>query len=134
MKNRITSYNVCYTKLLRRGRSPENFVGELEFLRDTYGVNVVMISDETPTLERHRWERILDLLIERNVGTKILMETRVDDILRDEDIMWKYQKADIDHIYRITSYNVCYTKLLRGNQPNHQGQQERPTQAFGQAH
>jgi anaerobic magnesium-protoporphyrin IX monomethyl ester cyclase len=82
-----------------RGRSPENFVGELEFLRDTYGVNVVMISDETPTLERQRWDRILDLLIERNVGTKILMETRVDDILRDEDIMWKYQKADIDHIY-----------------------------------
>jgi anaerobic magnesium-protoporphyrin IX monomethyl ester cyclase len=82
-----------------RGRSPENFVGELEFLRDTYGVNVVMISDETPTLERERWDRILDLLIERNVGTKILMETRVDDILRDEDIMWKYQKADIDHIY-----------------------------------
>ena len=82
-----------------RGRSPENFVGELEYLRDTYGVNVVMISDETPTLERERWEKILDLLIERNVGTKILMETRVDDILRDEDIMWKYQKAMIDHIY-----------------------------------
>jgi anaerobic magnesium-protoporphyrin IX monomethyl ester cyclase len=82
-----------------RGRSAENFVGELEFLRDTFGVNVVMISDETPTLDRHRWEKILDLLIERKVGTKILMETRVDDILRDEDIMWKYQKALIDHIY-----------------------------------
>lgn len=82
-----------------RGRSPENFVGELEFLRDAYGVNVVMISDETPTLDRQRWEKILDLLIERNVGTKILMETRVDDILRDEDIMWKYKDALIDHIY-----------------------------------
>lgn len=82
-----------------RGRSAENFVGELEFLRDTYGVNVVMISDETPTLNRKRWDRILDLLIERNVGTKILMETRVDDILRDEDIMPKYKKANIDHIY-----------------------------------
>lgn len=82
-----------------RGRSPENFVDELEYLRDTYGVNVVMLSDETPTLSRKRWERILDLLIERDVGTKILMETRVDDILRDEDIMWKYRKANIDHIY-----------------------------------
>ncbi|KAF0143351.1 MAG: anaerobic magnesium-protoporphyrin IX monomethyl ester cyclase [Nitrospirae bacterium] len=82
-----------------RGRSAENFVGELEFLRDTYGVNVVMISDETPTLNRKRWDRILDLLIERNVGTKILMETRVDDILRDEDIMPKYKEAHIDHIY-----------------------------------
>ncbi|MEW6108380.1 MAG: radical SAM protein [Nitrospirota bacterium] len=82
-----------------RGRSAENFVGELEYLRDTYGVSVVMVSDETPTLDRNRWERILDLLIARRVGTKILMETRVDDILRDEDIMWKYKKANIDHIY-----------------------------------
>jgi anaerobic magnesium-protoporphyrin IX monomethyl ester cyclase len=82
-----------------RGRTAEHFVRELEFLRDSYDVNVVMISDETPTLDRLRWEKILDLLIERNVGTKILMETRVDDIIRDEDIMWKYQKASIDHIY-----------------------------------
>ncbi len=82
-----------------RGRSAENFVSELEYLRDTYGVDVVMIADETPTLDRKRWERILDLLIERKVGTKILMETRVDDIIRDEDIMWKYKKALIDHMY-----------------------------------
>lgn len=82
-----------------RGRSPEGFVGELEYLRDTYGVNVVMLADETPTLDRLRWERILDLLIERRVGTRILMETRVDDIIRDEDIMEKYRAAMIDHIY-----------------------------------
>ena len=82
-----------------RGRSAENVVAELEYLRDTYGVNVVMFADETPTLDGKRWERILDLLIERRVGTKILMETRVDDIIRDEDIMWKYKEALIDHIY-----------------------------------
>lgn len=82
-----------------RGRNAEDFVNELEYLRDIFGVNVVMISDETPTLDRRRWERILDLLIERDVGTKILMETRVDDILRDEDIMWKYRKANVNHIY-----------------------------------
>lgn len=82
-----------------RGRSAENVVAELEHLRDTYGVNVVMFADETPTLDRKRWEEILDLLIERKVGTKILMETRVDDIIRDEDIMDKYRMANIDHIY-----------------------------------
>ena len=82
-----------------RGRSAENFVNELEYLRDLYGVNVVMISDETPTLSRKRWERILDLKIERGLDTKLLLETRVDDILRDEDIMWKYKKANVDHIY-----------------------------------
>jgi len=82
-----------------RGRSAENFVSELEFLRNTYGVNVVMIPDETPTLERQRWEKILDLKIERGLDTKLLLETRVDDIVRDEDIMWKYKEADVDHIY-----------------------------------
>jgi anaerobic magnesium-protoporphyrin IX monomethyl ester cyclase len=82
-----------------RGRSAENVVAELEHLRDAYGVNVVMFADETPTLDRRRWERMLDLLIERQVGTKILMETRVDDIIRDEDIMEKYRLANVDHIY-----------------------------------
>jgi anaerobic magnesium-protoporphyrin IX monomethyl ester cyclase len=82
-----------------RGRSPEHFVAELEHLKHTYGVNVVMIADETPTLSRQRWERILDLLIERKPGIKILMETRVDDIVRDENILWKYKEAEIDHIY-----------------------------------
>ena len=82
-----------------RGRSAENVVAELEHLRDTYGVNVVMFADETPTLDGKRWERILDLLIERRVGIKILMETRVDDIIRDEHIMDKYRLAEVDHIY-----------------------------------
>src|SRR5574341_8345 len=82
-----------------RGRSAENVVAELEHLRDAYGVNVVMFADETPTLDGKRWERILDLLIEREVCTKILMETRVDDIIRDERIMDKYRLAKVDHIY-----------------------------------
>lgn len=82
-----------------RARSAEHFVDELEYLRDVHGVNVVMLSDETPTLSRERWERILDLKIERGIDTKLLLETRVDDIVRDEDIMWKYKEAGVDHIY-----------------------------------
>ncbi|GAB4339623.1 MAG: radical SAM protein [Desulfobulbaceae bacterium] len=82
-----------------RARSPENFVAELEMLRDRFGVSVVMLADEIPTYDRHRWERILDLLIERRVGVELLMETRVDDIIRDGDIMEKYRRALVDHIY-----------------------------------
>lgn len=82
-----------------RGRSPEDLVGELAMLHETYGVGVVMFSDETPTLDRARWERILDLLIERDLGMRILMETRVDDVLRDEDILWKYHAAGVHHVY-----------------------------------
>jgi len=82
-----------------RARSAENFVAELEMLSEKYGVEVAMLSDELPTCDRQRWERILDLMIERHVPVKLLMETRVDDIIRDADIMWKYRRAGVDHIY-----------------------------------
>lgn len=82
-----------------RGRDPLKFVQELEHLRDTYGVRVTMLSDETPTSSRNRWEKILDLMIERGTGMEILMETRVDDILRDEAILPKYAQAGVSHVY-----------------------------------
>lgn len=82
-----------------RARSPGNFVDELEYLNSEYGVDVAMIADETPTFDRERWENILDLLVEKDLDIEILMETRVDDILRDKDIMDKYVKAGILHIY-----------------------------------
>lgn len=82
-----------------RMRSPENFVAELEMLRDNYGVGVAMLSDEIPTLNRRRWQKILDLMIARRVGVKLLLETRVDDIIRDEDIMDRYSAAGVEHIY-----------------------------------
>lgn len=82
-----------------RSRSPESVVAEMEMLRDRFGVGVVMFSDETPTLDPNRWRRLLDLLIEREVGMHLLMETRVDDVLRDRDIMPRYHEAGIRHIY-----------------------------------
>lgn len=82
-----------------RARSAENFVSELEMLNKKYGVEVAMLADEIPTFDRERWVRILDLMIERKVGVKLLMETRVDDILRDADIMDKYREAGVEHIY-----------------------------------
>lgn len=82
-----------------RGRKPENVVAEIEHLLRTYGVNVVLLPDEYPTKDRERWEKFLDLLIERDLNVSLLMETRVEDILRDKDILHKYRKAGIIHIY-----------------------------------
>ena len=82
-----------------RARSPERFVEELEALRDRYGVRVAMLSDETPTVDQPRWERMLDLLVERQVGVELLLETRVDDILRDEALLPRYREAGVSHIY-----------------------------------
>jgi len=82
-----------------RARSMESVTAEIELLVKQYGVEVFFISDEYPTADRERWERILDWLIERDLGALFLIETRVDDIVRDEDIMHKYRQAGIIHIY-----------------------------------
>ena len=99
-----------------RARTPANFVSELEYLRKKFGVNVVMIPDENPTFDRVRWERILDMLIERNLDIDLLMETRVEDVIRDRDILWKYKKAGIVHIYvGVESVNQATLDMFNKN-------------------
>lgn len=82
-----------------RSRSPEDLIRELQELRNVHKVDVVLLTDDYPTPDRVRWERFLDLLIEHNLGLRFLMETRAADIIRDKDILWKYKKAGIIHIY-----------------------------------
>ncbi len=82
-----------------RGRKPQNVVAEIAYLVREYNVGIFFIADEYPTRDRQRWEKILDLLIEKDLGASFLLETRVDDIVRDEDIIDKYRKAGIIHIY-----------------------------------
>jgi anaerobic magnesium-protoporphyrin IX monomethyl ester cyclase len=82
-----------------RARSPEDIVREMELLKEKHKVNVVLFTDDYPTPDRARWERLLDLLIEKDLGQYILMETRAADIIRDEDLLPKYRKAGIIHIY-----------------------------------
>lgn len=82
-----------------RARNPENVVKEIKFLKEVFNVNVFLIVDEYPTKDKNRWERFLDLLIQQELGIYLLMETRVEDIVRDKDILWKYKKAGIVHIY-----------------------------------
>ena len=82
-----------------RQRDPHKFVAEIEHLAVTYGINVFFIADEYPTNSRERWETILELLTEKNLDIHILLETCVQDILRDADILDRYRKAGILFIY-----------------------------------
>ena len=82
-----------------RARDPQKVVDEIAYLHETYGVNVFLITDEYPTSNRERWEAFLDLLIARELPVYLLMETRTPDVVRDRDIMWKYRKAGVVHIY-----------------------------------
>jgi anaerobic magnesium-protoporphyrin IX monomethyl ester cyclase len=97
-----------------RAVSAERFVDQLEMLRTRHGVDVAMIADEIPTLDAARWRRILDLLIERDLGTTLLLETRVDDILRDAELLPRYRRAGIEHIYvGVESVNQATLDLFR---------------------
>ncbi len=88
-----------FWKKIWRARKPGAVVDEIEMLKNTYGANVFLIVDEYPTSDRARWEEFLDLLIQRRLDVYLLMETRVEDIVRDKDILWKYRTAGIVHIY-----------------------------------
>jgi anaerobic magnesium-protoporphyrin IX monomethyl ester cyclase len=82
-----------------RARSPEDSVAEMRLLVEKYEVKAITMIDPYPTSDRKRWERLLDLLIEAKLGVMLLMETRVEDIVRDADILHKYREAGIIHLY-----------------------------------
>ncbi len=82
-----------------RARDPRCVAAEIEALQRDHGVDVVLLTDEYPTGDRPRWEAFLDRMIELDLGVDLLMETRVPDIVRDRDILWKYAKARVVHVY-----------------------------------
>ncbi|HJV66854.1 MAG TPA: radical SAM protein [Geomonas sp.] len=82
-----------------RCRKPENVIVEMRHLRDTYDIKFITLIDAYPTKIRDRWELFLDLLIEAKLGIYLLIETRVEDIIRDKDILHKYREAGIIHVY-----------------------------------
>ncbi|MHB8841779.1 MAG: B12-binding domain-containing radical SAM protein [Candidatus Aquicultor sp.] len=82
-----------------RARKPESIITELRMLKERFGVDTVEVADEYPTHDRSRWEYILDRLIEEDLGLELLVETRADDIVRDADILDKYARAGILHMY-----------------------------------
>jgi len=95
--------SLCSQRLFWRGdwraRKPENVVAEMRYLVDTYQVEFITLIDAYPTHDLERWERILDLLIEEKLPVHLLIETRVEDIIRDADILQKYHDAGIIHVY-----------------------------------
>jgi anaerobic magnesium-protoporphyrin IX monomethyl ester cyclase len=82
-----------------RCRKPEKVIEEMVHLVDTYQIGFFTLIDAYPTKHRDRWELFLDLLIERKLGVHLLIETRVEDIIRDADILHKYRDAGIIHVY-----------------------------------
>jgi anaerobic magnesium-protoporphyrin IX monomethyl ester cyclase len=82
-----------------RARDPRCVADEIAMLRRTHGADVVLLTDEYPTSDPARWEALLDRLIELDLGVDLLMETRVQDIVRDRALLPKYRRAGVVHVY-----------------------------------
>jgi anaerobic magnesium-protoporphyrin IX monomethyl ester cyclase len=93
----------CSQRLFWRGewraRDPVKVVAEMRHLVAQHRVQFITLIDAYPTRDRVRWERLLDLLIEARLGVSLLIETRVEDIIRDADLLPKYAAAGIIHVY-----------------------------------
>ena len=82
-----------------RARTPEDVIEEIRLLVSRYGVESITMIDPYPTSDRDRWERLLDLIIAEDFGVRLLMETRAEDVVRDADLLPKYRKAGVVHLY-----------------------------------
>jgi anaerobic magnesium-protoporphyrin IX monomethyl ester cyclase len=110
----------CSQRLFWRGewraRDPRKVVDEIRHLVTDYQVEFITMIDAYPTRSRERWIQILDLLIEAKLPVRLLIETRVEDIIRDADILSKYHDAGIIHVYlgAETSTDEMLSSLNKG--------------------
>jgi radical SAM superfamily enzyme YgiQ (UPF0313 family) len=74
-----------------RYRSPELVAEEIEHLHNTYGIKNIKIIDEMFILDEHHYMKIVDLLIEKNLGLNIWAYARVDTV--HEKTLAKMKKA-----------------------------------------
>ncbi|WP_018260146.1 magnesium-protoporphyrin IX monomethyl ester anaerobic oxidative cyclase [Methylobacterium sp. WSM2598] len=81
-----------------RIRDPKKVVDEIVELKEKYGVGFFILADEEPTINRKKFIAFCKELIEREVDILWGINTRVTDILRDEDVLPLYRRAGLIHV------------------------------------
>jgi anaerobic magnesium-protoporphyrin IX monomethyl ester cyclase len=81
-----------------RIRDPKKVVDEIERLKRDHDVGFFILADEEPTINRKKFVAFCEELIARKVNILWGINTRVTDILRDEELLPMYRKAGLIHI------------------------------------
>ena len=83
-----------------RIRDPKAVVDEIEELVDKYEVGFFILADEEPTIHRKKFVAFCEELIARGLPDKVKwgINTRVTDILRDEELLPLYARAGLLHV------------------------------------
>ncbi|MBE1237089.1 magnesium-protoporphyrin IX monomethyl ester anaerobic oxidative cyclase [Phaeovibrio sulfidiphilus] len=81
-----------------RVRDPKKVVDEIEVLVKEHGVGFFILADEEPTINKQKFIEFCQELIDRKLDVLWGINTRVTDILRDEELLPFYRKAGLIHI------------------------------------
>jgi anaerobic magnesium-protoporphyrin IX monomethyl ester cyclase len=81
-----------------RHRSPENVVEQLSTLANQYGVKLVWFADENFAADRDEAKKILELIVEANLGLSLNLNMTAADVVRDADLIPLYKRAGVDYI------------------------------------
>jgi len=83
-----------------RVRDPKKVVDEIERLVRDQKIGFFILADEEPTINRKKFIEFCQELIDRGLPKKVKwgINTRVTDILRDEELLPFYRKAGLVHI------------------------------------
>ncbi len=81
-----------------RTRDPKKFVDEIEMLVKDHNIGFFILADEEPTINRKKFVELCEELVKRNLGVHWGINTRVTDILRDEELLPLYRKAGLIHV------------------------------------
>jgi anaerobic magnesium-protoporphyrin IX monomethyl ester cyclase len=83
-----------------RVRDPIKVVDEIEKLVEEQGVGFFILADEEPTINRKKFIQFCEELIARGLPDRVKwgINTRVTDILRDEELLPLYRRAGLVHV------------------------------------
>ncbi len=83
-----------------RIRDPKKVVDEIEKLVNDHQVGFFILADEEPTINRKKFIAFCEELIARGLPDKVKwgINTRVTDIIRDEEYLALYRKAGLVHV------------------------------------
>ncbi len=81
-----------------RIRDPKKVVDEIETLMRDHDVGFFILADEEPTINKKKFVAFCEELIRRDLKILWGINTRVTDILRDEDLLPFYRKAGLIHV------------------------------------
>ncbi|MBN2885808.1 MAG: magnesium-protoporphyrin IX monomethyl ester anaerobic oxidative cyclase, partial [Chromatiaceae bacterium] len=81
-----------------RVRNPKRMVDEIEELVKVHGVGFFILADEEPQINKKMFVDFCQELIDRDLGIHWGINTRVTDVMRDEDLLPFYRKAGLVHV------------------------------------